>query len=122
MIGGTGAVGSTRYNRRRVSPEVARWAALLAEDNSKTLRALRSSLARALAEEVTPRQRQVLALYYQGGLSLDEIGQRLDIHRSTVSRTLKRGEDRLRRCLRYGSPALLESDGPRRREKRLGRG
>ena len=77
---------------------------------------------RALAEEVTPRQRQVLALYYQGGLSLDEIGQRLDIHRSTVSRTLKRGEDRLRRCLRYGSPALLESDGPRRRGKRLGRG
>ena len=121
MIGGTGAMGGTRYNRRRVPPEVARWAALLAEDNSKTLRALRSSLARALTEEVTPRQRQVLALYYQGGLSLDEIGQRLDIHRSTVSRTLKRGEDRIRRCLRYGSPALLENDTPRRRGKRGGR-
>ena len=114
-------MGGTRYNRRRVPPEVARWAALLAEDNGKALQALRSSLARALTEEVTPRQRQVLALYYQGGLSLDEIGQRLDIHRSTVSRTLKRGEDRIRRCLRYGSPALLENDTPRRRGKRGGR-
>lgn len=111
----------TPYNRRRSSPELARWAALLAEDNSRELRTLRAGLARALGEEVTPRQRQVLALYYQGGLTLDEIGQRLNIHRSTVSRTLKRGEDRLRRCLRYGAPALLEAAPARRDRNRRGR-
>lgn len=105
----------TRCNRRRPSPAVAGWAALLAEDNSRELRTLRGKLGRALREEVTPRQRQVLALYYQGGLTLEEIGSRLGVSRSTVSRTLKRGEDRLRRCLRYGAPGLLEAAPPQRR-------
>ena len=102
-------MGSTRYDRRRTSPELARWAALMAEDNSRELTFIRGRLAKALAEEVTPRQRQVLDLYYRGELNLDQIGARLGVTRSTVSRTLRRGEDRLRRCLRYGSPALLDA-------------
>lgn len=111
-------MGGTRYNRRRVSPELARWAALLAEDNSRQLQALSASLAQALREEVTPRQRQILALYYGGDQTLDEIGARLGVSRSTVSRTLKRGEDRLKRCLRYSAPALLEAAGSAHRGKR----
>ena len=103
---------SIRYERRRVSPEMARWGALMAEDNSGELTFIRSKLAKALAEEVTPRQREVLALYYQGQLTLDQIGRRLGISTSTVSRTLRRGEKRLRRCLRYGSPALLDAAPP----------
>ncbi len=41
------------------------------------------------------------------GLTMEEIGTQLGVDRSTVSRTLKRGEARLRRCLRYGAAALL---------------
>ena len=105
-----------RSERRRPSPDLARWAALTAEDNSQDLLALRQKLARALREEVTPRQRQVLGLYYHAGLNETQIGARLGVCRSTVSRTLRRGEDRLRRCLRYSSPALLEAArGPRTR-------
>ena len=111
-------MGSIRYERRRTSPELARWATLMAEDNSRELTFIRGKLARALAEEVTPRQREVLTLYYQGELNLDQIGRRLGVNRSTVSRTLRRGEDRLRRCLRYGSPALLDAGPAQRRRSR----
>ena len=36
-----------------------------------------------------------------------QIGQELGVDKSTVSRTIKRGEARLRRCLRYGAAAFL---------------
>ena len=36
-----------------------------------------------------------------------EIGQSLGVDKSTVSRTIKRGERRLQRCLRYGAEAYL---------------
>ena len=99
----------TRYRRRGVSLEMARWTALLGKDNSRELNCLRGKLSRALAEEVTPRQRQVLDLYYQEEMNLEQIGLRLGVGKSAVSRTLRRGENRLRRCLRYGYPALLEA-------------
>ena len=38
-----------------------------------------------------------------------EIGEAMGIDKSTVSRTIKRGERRLRRCLRYGAEAYLRS-------------
>ena len=34
------------------------------------------------------------------------------VDKSTVSRTSKRGEKRLQRCLRYGAEAYLRSMGP----------
>ena len=108
----------THYEPGRFSPDLARWAALVAEDNSGELESVREKLARALREEVTPRQRQVLSLYYYDEMNLEEIGAQLGIDRSTVSRTLKRGEGRLRRCLRYGAPALLEAAPVRRSRRR----
>ena len=39
--------------------------------------------------------------------TMAEIGAQLGVDRTTVSRTLKRGEQRLLRCLRYGGAALL---------------
>lgn len=68
---------------------------------------LRANLTRALAEEVTPRQREMLALYYEDRLNTRQIADRLGVDRSTVSRTLRRGEARLRRCLQYTRADLL---------------
>ena len=48
-------------------------------------------------------------MYYGQGLNMREIGQRLGVDKSTISRTIKRGERRLQRCLRYGAKGLLES-------------
>ena len=39
-------------------------------------------------------------LYYGQNLSMEAIAQKLGVNKSTVSRTLKRGRQRLYRCLR----------------------
>lgn len=78
------------------------WLRENSEDNEEQLSRLRRNLRRAREQELTPRQRQVLALYYDEELNMTEIGARLGVNRSTVSRTLHRAKDRLYRVLRYG--------------------
>jgi len=72
-----------------------------AEDNSLRLDRLRRGLRQAREQELTPRQRQILALYYDEGKTIPCIAGELGLNRSTVSRTLRRAKDRLYRCLRY---------------------
>ena len=84
----------------------------MAADNSQEVSRLKRNLIRCLQEDVTPKQRRALLLYYGEGLNMREIGERLGVNRSTVSRTIKRGEARLQRCLRYGAEAYLRSMGP----------
>ena len=54
-----------------------------------------------MEEELTPRQREVLALYYDRGLKMSQIARKLGINRSTVSRTIGRAKQRLYRYLQY---------------------
>ena len=89
--------------------DMAVYARQMSADNSQEISRLKRNLIRALREDVTPRQRQTLLLYYSDGLNMREIGERLGVDKSTVSRTIKRGERRLQRCLRYGAKGLLES-------------
>ena len=91
--------------------DMAVYARQMSADNSKEISRLKRNLIRALQEDVTPRQRQTLLLYYSDGLNMREIGECLGVDKSTVSRTIKRGERRLRRCLRYGAEAYLKSMG-----------
>ena len=77
------------------------WKRQNAADNSERLAGLRRSLRQAREQELTPRQRQMLALYYDQGMNIPRIAQELGVNRSTVSRTLRRARDRLYRCLRY---------------------
>ena len=51
---------------------------------------------RALREDVTPRQREMLLLYYGEQLNMRQIGTRLGVDKSTVSRTINRALSRLR--------------------------
>lgn len=81
----------------------------MSADNSKEISRLKRNLIRALREDVTPKQRQVLLMYYAEGLNMREIGEQLGVDKSTVSRTIKRGEQRLQRCLRYGAKAYLRN-------------
>ena len=48
-------------------------------------------------------------MYYAQGMNMREIGEQLGVDKSTVSRTIKRGERRLQRCLRYGAEAYLRN-------------
>lgn len=77
------------------------WNRAHAQDNAEQLDRLRRNLRRARELELTPRQRQMVELYYDQGMNIPQIAQELGVNRSTVSRTLRRARDRLYRCLRY---------------------
>lgn len=81
--------------------DLAVWTRQNAGDNGERLDRLRRNLRRAREQELTPRQRQMLALYYNRGMNIPRIAEELGVNRSTVSRTLRRARDRLYRCLRY---------------------
>jgi len=101
---------NTRYRRGKVyAADMAVYSRQMSADNSHEISRLKRNLIRALREDVTPKQRQVLLLYYAEGLNMREIGERLGVDKSTVSRTIKRGERRLQRCLRYGAEAYLRN-------------
>ena len=77
------------------------WTRQNAGDNSERLERLRRNLRQARERELTPRQRQMLELYYDQGMTIPQIAGELGLNRSTVSRTLRRARERLYRCLRY---------------------
>ena len=58
-------------------------------------------LHRVIREELTELQRQTLMAYYFQQQSIPRIAEERGVNKSTVSRTLKRAEDKLRRYLKY---------------------
>lgn len=58
-------------------------------------------IARVMERELTEKQRITLKAYYFENLSPTEIAQRQGVNRSTVYRSLRRAQDRLRRYLTY---------------------
>ena len=56
---------------------------------------------RVIREELTANQRQILLAYYIQDLTIPQIAEERGCNKSTVSRTLHRAENKLRRYLRY---------------------
>ena len=77
------------------------------EDNGVEHSRLKRNLLRCLREDISPRQRTVLLLYFAHRMSQPEIAAALGVNKSTVSRTIRRGERRLLQCLRYGAQRYL---------------
>lgn len=77
------------------------------EDDSEEHGRLVRNLTRCIREDVSARQRVMLLLYYEKRMSQPEIAQALGVNKSTVCRTIKRGERRLHQCLRYGAQRYL---------------
>lgn len=77
------------------------WLRENAEDNAEQLSRLRRNLRRAREQELTARQKQLLTLYYDQGMTIPQISVQLGLNRSTVSRTIRRAKARLYRFLRY---------------------
>lgn len=101
-----------RYRRGKpYSVDMAQYLHQLSEDNTNAseLERLRRNLIRCINEEVTPRQREYLQMYYVRRMSQPQIARALGVDASTVSKTIKRGEQRLLRCLRYGARSYLRS-------------
>jgi len=81
---------------------------MMADDNREQMGRLKRNLTHALRQDITPRQREYMMLYYGKCMSMEDIAKELGVNKSTVSRTIRRGRERLFRCLRYGASNLLE--------------
>lgn len=77
------------------------WKRENAENNDEQLARVKKNLTRAIQNELTPRQQRTLLMYYSEGKTVVEIAAALGVNPSTVSRTLARARERLRRCLQY---------------------
>lgn len=58
-------------------------------------------IRRVIVEELTPLQQQTMLAYYFQQQSIPEIARQRGVNKSTVSRTLRRAEEILRKYLRY---------------------
>ena len=94
---------ATPFNTRssECSGDMAVWLRENADDNQEQLERLLRNLRKARVQELTPRQQQMLSMRFEQNMSVTEIAQELGLNRSTVSRTLRRAQERLRRCLQY---------------------
>lgn len=81
--------------------DMAAWKKLTADTNDDQMARLKKNLTVAIQNELTPRQQQVLSMYYSEGKTVTEIADALSVSISTVSRTLTRARARLRRALQY---------------------
>ena len=54
-----------------------------------------------MQKELTQMQRETVLAYYFENKTLQEIAQERNVNKSTICRTLKRAENRLRRFLQY---------------------
>ena len=88
--------------------DLAVYTELMAQDNKDQINRLKRNLTHALRQDITQRQREYMMLYYGKSMSMEAIAQQCVVNKCTVSRTLKRGRQRLYRCLRYGAANLLE--------------
>ena len=88
--------------------DMAVYTQLMADDNRDQMNRLKRNLTHALRQDITAKQREYMMLYYGQGMSMEAIAKELGVNKSTVSRTLKRGRQRIYRCLRYGAANLLE--------------
>ena len=94
---------ATRFDTRSSewAGDMTVWLREQANDNQEQVERLRRNLRRAREQELTPRQQQVLTLRYEQNMNGAEIARMLGLNRSTVSRTIRRAQERLRRCLQY---------------------
>ena len=86
------------------------------DDNDPAYRHLMNAFRVAARDELTEQQRTYIMAYYYNRLTMEEIAEQFGVNKSTVSRTIKRAEQRLQRVLRYAHPRLL--DHPERSVKR----
>ena len=56
---------------------------------------------RVIQEELTQLQREAIIAYYFQQMNIPQIAAQRGVNKSTVSRTLRRAEEKIRRYLRY---------------------
>lgn len=72
-----------------------------AAGNAEHLQIAKHALHEILEQELTPRQREVVMLYFFEGKNTIVIAEELHLNKSTVSRTLARAKDRIQKHMRF---------------------
>lgn len=80
----------------------------LGDDNHAARNRLIRNLRRATREELTDIEWRSVQLYYVDRIKMTDIADIMGVNVSTVSRNIKRGREKLRKCLKYGAKELLE--------------
>lgn len=81
--------------------DLADWQQKHQGDNAEQRERLLRNLRLARETELTVYQQRLLAMYFDEGKSMSQIGRELGVSCSAVSRALLRARKTLRRCLRY---------------------
>lgn len=84
-----------------VRGDLISWLRENAETNDAAMERLKRNLLKAVNEELTPKQRETLLMYYFEDLSMAEIAEKQGVTLSTVSRSITRAKKRLERVLKY---------------------
>lgn len=95
-----------RFDEAYISPDAGGLEDSLSELRADTVRLRNSKLARAalkvaMRQELTARQRECIELYFIQRLTMEQIGQRLGIGKSTVHKHIETGKAHIRRVLAY---------------------
>lgn len=81
--------------------DLSAWIQANGEDNSEQRERLLRNMRRARETELTDKQKEIIFLYYDLGMSIPQIAREKGLNKSSVSRILSRGRERLKRYLQY---------------------
>ena len=68
--------------------------------SNRVRKKLRRQIKFCIQHDLTPRQRQMMLMYYDKKMTMEQIGRQLGVNRSAVCRTLARARKRLMFLLR----------------------
>lgn len=72
-----------------------------AQTNTQQMQRLKRALREVIKNDLTPRQKEMVVLYYYEGMSMTRIAEKLNRDLSTVSRTIKRAKRNIHDRLKY---------------------
>ncbi len=70
------------------------------EENGIDRKLIKKALMYVINEELSPKQRQYVVMYYIENLNMEEIAKRCNVSKSTVSRTVMRARKNIAERLR----------------------
>ena len=93
-----------KYQLNDYGEIVGGWQAYQAEqetDREQQREQLLQVMRKACRQELTPRQQQMVQLYFFENLTMPMIAQRLGVNKSTVSRCIGAAKRRIAPCVKY---------------------
>lgn len=69
--------------------------------NEQSRARMKKALAKAIREELSERQKEILLVYFSKEMNMIQIAQYYNVNRSTISRTIARALKKLRKAACY---------------------